>query len=53
MFGLIPDEHEQKLIDKIKNRDYKSMRVVGRGTIMIDKEEVRKLININNTVINQ
>lgn len=40
-FGFAPDEREMKMIEEIKN-SYKSLEVVGRGTIRIDPNEVRQ-----------
>lgn len=37
--GLAPSEHDIKLRELV-NKSYKSVRVVGRGTVMIDPAEV-------------
>lgn len=37
--GLAPSESDRKLRDLV-NKSYKSVRVVGRGTIVIDPSEV-------------
>ncbi|EIU0497351.1 hypothetical protein L3008_004694, partial [Escherichia coli] len=40
-FGFAPDESEMKMIEEIRN-SYKSLEVVGRGTVRIDPKEVRQ-----------
>ena len=42
-FGLTPQD--KALADKLNNRSYSSLRVVGRGTLMVDASEVRKSIS--------
>jgi hypothetical protein len=39
LFGLSPSEQDQKLKQLVDN-SYDSVRVVGRGTVKIDPEEV-------------
>lgn len=39
MLGLVPSEEDKKLRSLVDN-SYKSVRVVGRGTIRIDPKEV-------------
>lgn len=41
MLGLSPSEQDKKLKQLVEN-SYASVRVVGRGTVKIDPEEVRK-----------
>jgi len=40
MMGLAPSEADERL-KKLVNSSYQSIRVVGRGTVRIDPEEVR------------
>ncbi|MCL6381632.1 MULTISPECIES: hypothetical protein [Pectobacterium] len=40
-FGFAPDESEMQMIEEIRN-SYKSLEVVGRGTVRIDPKEVRQ-----------
>lgn len=40
IFGLAPTEQDKKLKELVDN-SYLSVRVVGRGTVKIDPEEVR------------
>lgn len=42
-FGLTPQD--KVLADKLNNKSYSSLRVVGRGTLMVDASEVRKSIS--------
>jgi len=41
MLGLSPSEQDEKLKRLVEN-SYASVRVVGRGTVKIDPEEVRQ-----------
>lgn len=42
VFGLIPNESEQLIIDQLKkNQAVKSMRVVGRGTLTKSTKQAR------------
>jgi len=41
MLGLGPSKSDEKLKELV-SRSYQSVRVVGRGTIKIDPQEVRK-----------
>jgi hypothetical protein len=40
ILGLSPSEQDEKL-KKLVNNSYKSVRIVGRGTVKIDPKEVR------------
>ncbi len=40
MFGIYVDPDEQKILNAIDNSGLQSMRVVGRGTLMVDAKEV-------------
>jgi hypothetical protein len=40
LLGLAPTERDREIAQLVKN-SYKSVRVVGRGTIKIDAKEVR------------
>lgn len=40
-FGFAPSENEIEMVNKIRN-SYKSIEVVGRGTVRIDPAEVRR-----------
>ncbi|MBB1337943.1 hypothetical protein [Pseudoalteromonas sp. SR44-2] len=42
-FGLTPQD--KVLAEKLNNKSYSSLRVVGRGTLMVDASEVRKSIS--------
>lgn len=39
-FGFAPSDDEIEMVEKIRN-SYKSIEVVGRGTVRIDANEVR------------
>jgi hypothetical protein len=41
MLGLAPDKDDERLKELV-NKSYKSVKVVGRGTIRIDPKEVRE-----------
>ena len=41
ILGLSPSEQDEKL-KKLVNNSYKSVRIVGRGTVKIDPKEVRE-----------
>lgn len=42
MLGVHVDLDEQKVLDAINQSGLKSMRVVGRGTLMVDAKEVTR-----------
>jgi hypothetical protein len=39
--GLAPTDDERKVLDALNKNGLKSMRVVGRGTLIMDAEEAR------------
>jgi hypothetical protein len=41
ILGLAPDKDDKRLKELV-NKSYKSVKVVGRGTIRIDPKEVRE-----------
>lgn len=40
IFGIYVDEEDRKVLEAVNNSGLKSMKVVGRGTLMVDPLEV-------------